>query len=321
MLINILLIVLGFLLLIKGADWFVEGSSSLAKKFRVSELAIGLTVVAFGTSAPELVVNVFSAYSGNFDLVYGNILGSNNFNLFIILGIAGVISPLAIQSNVAWRQIPFSFFATLLLFFLVNNFIIPGTNTIGLNRFDGIILFAFFLVFLIYVFKQLKTEESASVQEKVVQITGIKMTLFILAGLAGLIIGGKLVVNNAVSLANMLNISEKIIGLTIIAAGTSLPELATSIIAAIKKKNDIAVGNIIGSNIFNILFILSISSLVKPIPFNPVFNTDIFILLGGTLFLYIAMFTGKFKKLDRWEAGLLLIAYLIYWIYLIYKEI
>jgi cation:H+ antiporter len=321
MLINILLIIIGFTLLIKGADWFVEGSSSLAKKFRVSELAIGLTVVAFGTSAPELVVNVFSANSGNYDLVYGNILGSNNFNLFIILGIAVVITPLTIQSNVAWRQIPFSFLATLLLYFLVNNFFLTGNYTSGLSRFDGIILLAFFLAFLIYVFKQLKSEESATSQENEKQITGVRMIFFILTGLAGLIFGGKLVVNNAVILANMLHLSEKIIGLTILAAGTSLPELATSVIAAAKKKNDIAVGNIIGSNIFNILFILSVSSLVKPIPFNTVFNTDIFILLGGTLFLYIAMFTGKYKKLDRWEAALLLIAYLIYWMYLIFKEI
>jgi cation:H+ antiporter len=175
MLINILLIIIGFTLLIKGADWFVEGSSSLAKKFRVSELAIGLTVVAFGTSAPELVVNVFSANSGNYDLVYGNILGSNNFNLFIILGIAGVITPLTIQSNVAWRQIPFSFLAALLLYFLVNNFFLTGNNTSGLSRFDGIILLAFFLAFLIYVFKQLKSEESATTQENEKQITGVRM--------------------------------------------------------------------------------------------------------------------------------------------------
>lgn len=321
MLINILFIILGFLLLIKGADWFVEGASSLAKKFRVSELAIGLTVVAFGTSAPELVVNIFSANSKNYDLVYGNILGSNNFNLFIILGIAGVISPLSIQSNVAWRQIPFSFLAALLLYFLINNFFLTDTNTFGLSRFDGVILLVFFLAFLIYIFRQLKAEETITKQENEVQITGFKMAFFILAGLAGLIIGGKLVVNNAVVLANMLKISEKIIGLTIIAAGTSLPELATTVIAAIKKKNDIAVGNIIGSNIFNILLILSVSSLVKPLPFNSAFNTDIFILLGGTLFLYIAMFTGNYKKLDRWEAGLLLITYLVYWMYLIIKEI
>lgn len=317
---NILLIIFGFLLLIKGADWFVEGASALAKRFRISELAIGLTVVAFGTSAPELVVNVFSAYSENYDLVYGNIIGSNNFNLFIILGLTGIITPLAIQTNIAWRQIPFSFLATLLLFFLVNNFLLPGSETPGLSRFDGLILLIFFIAFLIYVFRQLRSETS-SMPENIKSISGAKMIIFIIAGLAGLIIGGKLVVNNAVKLATMLHVSEKIIGLTILAAGTSLPELATSVLAALKKKNDIAVGNIIGSNLFNILFILSVSSFVKPIPFNPLFNTDIYILAGGTIFLYIAMYTGKFKKLDRWEAGVLLLAYLVYWMFLIFKEL
>lgn len=317
MFISIALLVLGLLLLVKGADWLVDGASVLAKKRRVSDLAIGLTIVAFGTSAPELVVNAVAA-SGNYpDLVFGNIIGSNNFNLFVILGLSGLIIPLSVQSSTVWKEIPYSLFAVILVFFLVNGFLIGGGEK--LSRLDAGILLILFAAFLYYVATQLKSEpESSEIILKPYSQT--KIWGLIILGLAGLVLGGKLVVDNAVSMAQSLGVSEKIIGLTIVAAGTSLPELATSVVAAYRKNTDIAIGNIIGSNIFNIFLILGISGLVRPLDFNPSFNTDLYILAGGTVFLFIAMFTGQRKKLDRWEAFILLATYLLYTGYLVGME-
>jgi cation:H+ antiporter len=303
------------LVLLKGADWLVHGASALAKKYRLSDLAIGLTIVAFGTSAPELVVNVFASAEGHDDIVLANIIGSNNFNLFIILGIAGLISPLLVHSSTVRTEIPLSLAAALLLFLLANNLLWENEKMI--SAIDGSILLLLFVLFLAYVYKQLRSEPGDVVKIQSLQLPSIKIWTFILVGLSGLIIGGHLVVTMAIEIATDMGLSEKIIGLTIVAAGTSLPELATSVVAALKKNNDIAVGNIIGSNIFNIFFILGISALVSPISFNPSFNTDIYILAAGTLLLLLAMFTGKRKILDRWEALLFLVAYLGYTFYII----
>ena len=248
--IAILLLVLGLALLIKGADWLVEGAASLARKFRIPELVIGLTIVAFGTSAPELIVNTFAAFEGSYDIVLGNIIGSNNFNLFIILGISSLITPLVVQSNIVWKEIPFSFLAAVILFILGNDYLFADNAPASLSRVDGLMLLAAFVLFLFYIYKNLKKEPEKKSEEN--KLSNIKITLFIIVGLAALIFGGRLVVNNAIIIAQALEISEKVIGLTIVAAGTSLPELATSLVAAAKKNNDIAVGNVIGSNIFNI---------------------------------------------------------------------
>ncbi len=317
MIISSILIVIGFTALIFGANWLVDGSSSLAKKNNISDLVIGLTIVAFGTSAPELVVNSLASFNGFSDIVLGNVIGSNNFNLFLILGIAGLIYPITVQSSTAWKEIPISLMTALLLFVLANNFFI-GQN-FEISRIDGIILLSCFVFFLYYVFKQLKSEKVEVITET--HKSNLKIWTLILLGLIGLVIGAKLVVDNSIDVATQLGISQKIIGLTIIAAGTSLPELVTSVVAAFKKNSDIAIGNVIGSNIFNILLILSISALINPISFNQNFNQDIFILIGGTAVLILAMFTGKRKKLDRWEAFLLLSFYLIYTVYLVSKEI
>lgn len=316
MAVSIFLILLGFASLILGANWLVDGASSLAKKHKISDLAIGLTIVAFGTSAPELVVNAIASFQGYSDIVLGNIVGSNNFNIFIILGLAGLIFPITVQSSTVWREIPISLFAVLLLLVLGNGILI--SNAAEISRMDGVILLITFALFLYYVFKQMKAadnKEVVFVPKKNSKIWGL-----IIGGLSGLIIGGHLVVTKSIVIATDMGMSEKIIGLTIIAAGTSLPELVTSIVAAMKKNSDIAIGNIIGSNIFNILLVLSISSFIKPITFNQNFNPDIIILSGGTLFLFIAMFTGKRRKLDRWESALLLGFYLMYTSYLIWKE-
>jgi len=316
MIIQILLLILGFVVLIKGADWLVDGGSSLARKYNISELAIGLTVVAFGTSMPELVVNSFAAYQSHSDIVFGNVIGSNIFNLFAILGIAGLITPLIVQSSTVWKEIPLSFLAVLLLLFLSNS--IFDKNQI-LSRVDGVILLMFFCVFLFYVFRQLKSE-NINQEINLSQFSNLKIWLYLILGFAFLIFGGRLVVVNSVKIANLLGISETIIGLTIVAVGTSLPELATSLVAAIKKKNDIAIGNIIGSNIFNIFFILGVSAIIKPVEFNIKFNFDLIFLGFGTILLFVAMFSGKKKKLDRWEAAVLLLFYIGYTFMLIYKE-
>lgn len=316
MVISLLLIIIGFAALIFGANWLVDGASALAKKHNVSDLVIGLTIVAFGTSAPELVVNSIASINGYPDIILGNIIGSNNFNLFIILGIAGLIYPISVQSSTVSREIPISLVAAIFLLVLANDFFLDETSQI--SRVDGGILIIGFTAFLFYVFNQMKTEENlvVSYQHK----SNLKIWGFILLGFTGLIVGGQLVVDNGILIATNLGVSEKIIGLTIIAAGTSLPELVTSIVAATKKNSDIAIGNVIGSNIFNILLILSVSSFINPISYNQNFNLDIAILLGGTLFLLMAMFTGKRKRLDRWESALLLSFYLIYTFYLVWKE-
>lgn len=317
MLIASLLIILGFAGLIFGANWLVEGASALAKKNKVSDLVIGLTIVAFGTSAPELVINSVASFDGLPDIVFGNIIGSNNFNLFVILGIAGLIYPITVQTSTAWKEIPISLVSAVLVLLLANNFFSQQQSEI--SRIDGIVLLIGFSLFIYYVFTQLKHEKVEEIAYKAQP--NYKIWGLIILGMAGLIIGGKLVVDNSIAIATDLGISQKIIGLTIIAAGTSLPELVTSIVAAIKKNSDIAIGNVIGSNIFNLLLILSISSFVKPIAYNPNFNQQLFTLIGGTIFLIIAMFTGKRKKLDRWEALLLLSFYVIYTIYLVTKEL
>jgi cation:H+ antiporter len=318
MLLNIFLLIFGLILLIKGADWMVSGASALAKKYRVSDLVIGLTIVAFGTSAPELVVNVIASSQNFNDIVLGNVLGSNIANLFLILGITGIIYPLVVQSSTTWKEIPISLLAVVLLFLLANNFFINENPVI--SRLDGLFLLLMFGLFLFYVYR-LSKNDTAPKEVIVNEMTGIKMGTFIVLGLAGLILGGKLVVDNAVKIATTLGLSEKIIGFTIVAIGTSLPELATSVVAALKKNTNIAVGNIIGSNIFNIFLVIAVSSVVSPVTFNPVFNTDMFLLAGGTLFLFIAMFTGGKKKLDRWEAVILLLVYLGYTTMLVAKEI
>lgn len=317
MILQLVLLAVGLVLLVKGADWLVDGASVLAKKNNVSDLAIGLTIVAFGTSAPELVVNAVAA-SGNYpDIVFGNVIGSNNFNLFVILGIAGLIVPLSVQSSTVWKEIPFSLLAAIVLFFLANNYFLAQSS--DLSRYDAIILLVLFLAFLYYVATQLKTDPDAEVVAAKDYST-LKIWGLIIIGLAGLVGGGKLVVDNAVAMAQSLGVSEKIIGLTIVAAGTSLPELATSVVAAMKKNADIAIGNIVGSNIFNILLILGVSGLIRPLAFSSAFNTDIYILAAGTIFLFLAMFIGKKHRLDRWQAFAMLSTYLLYTGYLVGLE-
>ena len=326
MLFPVLLLLVGFAILIKGADFLVNGASSAAKKYGISNLAIGLTVVAFGTSMPELIVSLLSALDGKNDASFGNVIGSNNFNLLFILGIAGLIYPLVVQRNTVKYEIPLSLLAAGILFVLVNDTLLWGTQpfTEGsatyqgiLNRLDSIVLLLFFGLFILYIYRTMRNSSDLDEGEPIkLYSTPISIGMVII-GLAMLIGGGKLVVDNAIEIARGYGLSEKLIGLTILAAGTSLPELATSCVAAYRKNTDIAIGNVVGSNIFNIFFILGITGVIHPVPYNAAMNFDLQVLVASTLLLMIFMFTLSSRKLDRWEALLMLVAYFAYTGYLI----
>ncbi len=317
MLIAILLLIIGFMLLIKGADFLVDGASALAVRYSVSQIVIGLTIVAFGTSTPELVVNILSSLQKQPDIAFGNIIGSNIVNILLILGIAGIIYPIKTERNTVWKEIPFSLLAGVILFVLCNDRLFSGGADV-LSRGDGIILLIFFIIFMIYTFGIAKVESRD--EAEVIILSTTRIILYILIGLLGLFIGGKLVVDNSVKLARLLGVSEKLIGLTIISIGTSLPELFTSAVAAFKKQSDIAIGNVVGSNIFNVFFILGISSVISPLPFQGALNMDIYVLIGVSALLFLTMFTGKKRTLDRWEAIMFVIFYIIYIVFLIIRK-
>lgn len=320
MLLAVLLLVVGFVILIKGADFLVNGASSAAKKFGISNLAIGLTVVSFGTSAPELVVNVISAVNGSTDAAFGNVIGSNNFNLLFILGVAGMIYPLVVQRNTVRFEVPISLLAVLVLYILVNDQRIWGSADNMLSRMDALILLGFFSLFMIYVYRTMKSSPELEEGQPIkIYSTGVSIGLALL-GLVMLVFGGKLAVDNAIDIAKHYGLSEKLIGLTILAAGTSLPELATSAVAAYRKNTDIAIGNVVGSNIFNIFFILGVTGSIQPLAFSLPLNFDIYVLTAATLLLLVFMFTLNQSKLDRWEAVLLFVAYITYTVYLIGLE-
>lgn len=314
---NYLFLIIGFVFLIKGADFLVEGASSLARRFNVSDLVIGLTIVAFGTSTPELFVNILASSKGSTDIAIGNVIGSNIANILLILGISSFIYPLTVTKGTVWKEIPLSLLAAIVLGFVANDRIIDGRDPSAVTRIDGLILLSFFLIFLYY---------SASIAKKIegmeehvtVKVQGSKKAfLFIAIGLTGLTLGGKWIVDGAVHMATNLGMSESMVGLTIVALGTSLPELATSAMAAYRKNIEIAVGNVVGSNIFNILFVLGISSTIKPLPFKTKNNVDIGMVILASLLLFLTMFTGSRRQLERWEGSFFIIIYAAYIIFLI----
>lgn len=305
------LLIGGFYLLIQGAEWLVKGSTSLAKRLHVSDIVIGLTVVAFGTSLPELVVNVIGSISGNSGIVLGNVIGSNIANTFLILGTTAMIAPLIIKHQTVWREIPFSFLAALIAAVMVGDAVISGHDFSMIDRVDGIVLLCFFAVFLAYIFGNGKVEG----HEREDYESGIpiwEMLGFIALGLLGLVLGGKLVVSSAVTIATIFGLSETVIGLTVIAIGTSLPELVTSIVAAYRKSIDIAIGNVVGSNIFNIFLVLGASAVIRPVPLGSVTLLDEIMLVGTGLFLFIGMFVGKRFQLDRWAGFVFVTIYVLY---------
>jgi cation:H+ antiporter len=305
MFLTYLLFALGFVLLVKGADWLIEGSVAIARKFKISEIAIGLTIVAFGTSAPELVVNVVSSLRASGELVVGNIIGSNIANLALVLGTAGILAPLAIKKSLAKKEIPFGILGAILIYLLA----MRGDGMLTLERWSGGVLLALFVIFLWLVWRSKEIDEKLPPQPK---LDSSFAGICIGGGLLALGVGGELVVDSAVRIAESFGVSEKLIGLTLVAIGTSLPELVTSAVAVKKGKIDIAIGNVVGSNVFNIFWVLGVSALINPISFAANVITDLGVLVGITLLLLLATFTGEKHKLDKWEATLMLSAYVGY---------
>lgn len=314
------LFAVGFLLLIKGADWLIDGASGLARKFRIPEIVIGLTVVAFGTSAPELAVNIIASVSGNNGLAIGNIVGSNIANILLILGASAMIRNLTVQTNTVWREIPFSLFAALILGFLVNDRISGNSEIDFISRADGLVLIALFFLFLFYTIRLGKNNLTEEIPEADDARPLWKSGALMLLGLVSLVLGGQWIVDGAVSLARLFGYSESFIGFTIVAVGTSLPELATSIVAVRKGNTDLAIGNVIGSNIFNIFWVLGLSAVISPMDFNAEDNFSILVNIGCSALLFAMLFMSKRQILQRWQGGLMLIGYMAYIVFLTMSE-
>ena len=279
MILNFLFIIIGFALLVKGADFLVDGSSSIAKKFHIPEIIIGLTIVSIGTSMPELFVSLTSALEGHSDMSMGNVIGSNIANLLLILGLSAVIRPIKFQKETRLIEMPMCLILTIIFMIFCNT----GE---GISKIEAIILLILFILFIVYTIIMGKKGEQFDKEGTIIElqtednkISVLKSIIFIILGIIGLKVGGDLTVDNALIVARHFNISEKIISLTILAIGTSLPELVTSVTAAIKGDSDIAIGNIIGSNIFNMLLIIGVSAFIKPIVYNPTYNIQMIILL------------------------------------------
>ena len=316
MILFFVLLVLGFVVLILGADWLVRGASGLAKRLNVPDLVIGLTVVAFGTSAPELMVNLMAAFNNESEIALTNILGSNTINTFVILGVAALICPIKSQKCSRQYEIPWSMFAGLII-------LLMGTECFGLcggdaviSRLDGVVLLLIFSLFMYYTLRMAKNNKETQ-EEGFLPMKIWKAVLLIAVGLGALIIGGKVIVVNAVSIAQAFGVSQAVIGVTVVALGTSLPELATSAIAAFKKNPDLAIGNVIGSNIFNVFMVLGISAVIRPLPSYSNLWIDASLAALGSLLLLLFVSTNRHKELKRWQGAFFLVCYGAYLVWLL----
>ncbi|MFH1291764.1 MAG: calcium/sodium antiporter [bacterium] len=320
MFLTILLLVVGLAVLIFGGDIFIRGSASLARKLNISPIVIGLTVVAFGTSVAELVVNILAALKGASDLAIGNILGSNIANVLLVLGVAAIIRKLTVKEGTAWKELPFCILAVVLLFVMANDVIFNGGSNLNiLTRGDGLVLIGFFLIFLYYTYGLSKAEGEKS---DVKVYTWLLSIVFVLVGIGSIILGAKLMVDNGVILARIIGISDLFIGLTVVAIGTSLPELTTSIIAAYRGHDDLVIGNIVGSNIFNVLWVLGLTPVVSPIKINTDANIDMLIAIISVVMLFAFMFIGhKHHRytLRRWQGLFFIGMYIAYMVYVFYR--
>lgn len=298
----------------------VSGASSIAKRFNISDMVVGLTVVSFGTSLPELIINILSSIQGQSELAIGNVFGSNVANLLLIIGITAIICPLPIKRNTILTEIPFSLIATLLVGFLANAVLVGDKTSLYISRVDGGVLLFFFLLFMAYIYNIAKTNKDEVMEEEdVAEMTIPKSVLYMVLGGAGLFLGGKWVVDGAVSIAQSFGLSESFIGLTVVAIGTSLPELVTSAMAAFRRNIDIAVGNVIGSNIFNLLWILGISAVINPLPFNVVSNSDIMVMIIASTLLIVVIPIGRKNTIDRWNGIFFLLFYIGYIAFLVQR--
>ena len=308
-------LIVGFVLLVKGADWLVDGASAIAKRFGISDLVIGLTVVAFGTSMPEFVVNMVSVADGSTDLAITNILGSNIINTFVILGLTALVWPVVSQKRSRDFDIPMSIFAAVLVFAAVA---IPspfGESVPGITRLGGVVLLVLFCYFLYNTFRHAHDHPDEASAEVVQPMAAGKAVLLVLCGLAGLVAGGEMIVKSAVRIATGLGVSEAVIGLTIVALGTSLPELATSVIAAFKHNSDIALGNVIGSNIFNVFFVLASSATIRPLPAYDGIVLDAWMAAIGSMLVWLFVKTNHEREVKRWGGAILLAVYAAYLTY------
>lgn len=319
--IDYLLFLPGFYLLIKGADILVEGASSLAKRLKVSDLVIGLTIVALGTSAPELAVNISASYKGQTGIAISNVLGSNIANILLILGVSSIIRNVTVKENTVWKEIPFSLLAAIIVFLQANDVFFGAGTKNQISRNDGLEMLAFFIIFLYYIFSIAKEENIFEDEIPKLQLSLGKSIIYIIIGLILLPLGSDWVVNGAVRVAKFFGISEAYIGLTIVAIGTSLPEMATSIVAAYKKNSDISIGNVVGSNIFNVFLILGISSVIRPLEFSTKNNVDVVMTVLATLILIFSLFVGKKHEVERSQGILFLLIYIIYLIFRAYIDL
>ncbi|MBR3616213.1 MAG: calcium/sodium antiporter [Bacteroidaceae bacterium] len=314
MLLSIICFVVGIALVIFGADWLTKGASDLARHLKMSELMIGLTIVAIGTSLPELVISVSSALSGNSGISLGNVLGSNIFNGMLILGTTALITPIVFSGKMLSRELPFNLLASVVVLLVSGSMLVGGAPGEYITRFNGLILLCFCAVFVRYTFSLRGNEEDTAAQQP---MSMGKILLFIAGGLAALIVGGKMFVGGASDIARGFGLSEALIGITIVSAGSSLPELAVSVNAARKGNVGIALGNVLGSNILNVFFILGCSATISPISLEGFTPVDYYVLLASSLFIYLfCAFFGK-NKITRWEGGLLVAGYVAYLVYLI----
>ncbi len=314
MLINIILLVVGFVILIKGADFFVDGASSVASNFKVSKMLIGLTIVAFGTSAPEFAVSVKSILSGNGDIVLGNVIGSNILNILLILGISSLIHFLHVKNNTVKKELPITLLITTLFAVLLSDHLFDSRITNSFTRSDGIVLLLFFLVFIYYLISMMRKKVDTSKDEQVIPL--FRALLFTILGIVAIVLGSNMVVDSASAIALSLGVSQRMIGLTIIALGTSLPELVTSITATKKGEYDIAIGNVVGSNIFNIGIVIglpvTIFGGIGAITFNSI---DLLVMVASAILLF--MFSFKDYKITKKEGIVFLVLFLVYYSYVI----
>lgn len=311
MLLTYVLFLLGFVALIKGADLLVEGASAIARKLHISDIVIGLTIISFGTSAPELAVSLLATSEGKSDLAIGNILGSNISNILLILGVAAIITPLRVHGNTIWKEIPFSLLAAVLIGILANDLLLDSFTVSAISRSDGLVLLCFLIIFMYYIYGMARSEP-AELQNIGIQMNIVRAAIYIILGLLGLGFGGRWIVDGAVQIATSFNVSQTMIGITVLAIGTSLPELATSVVAAIKKNADIAVGNVVGSNILNVFWILGVSAAVSPLPFNAANNFDIGMTLLASVLLFLVVFVNAQRELLRWSGLLFVGMYIMY---------
>lgn len=315
------LLLIGFVLLIKGADIFVDGASAIAKKLGIPPVIVGLTIVSIGTSAPELAVSLISALEGNNDIAIGNVLGSNLFNSLMVLGVTAIVLPIVIVKKKVKSDFLINLFVTVLLFILTFDGLF-GSSINRISRFDGLILVIICIAYMIFLVMKAKKTNMPEPTEEEKNINVFIKILLIIIGAAGIVCGGQLVVNSATKIATSLGMSEKLVGLTIVAMGTSLPELVTSVVAALKGENDIALGNVLGSNIFNMLLILGTSSLISPIVVESGLMIDFIYLIAVTIIMFVLIFVNnkEEKKLGKIEGGLLVALYIVYTIYIIMRN-